>query len=54
MLVHIICWDGVEYDREATPEEITEMRDKGYTKEPSGYEPITFDFTKSLKTKEND
>lgn len=50
MLVHIICWDGVEYDREATQEEIEEMRVKGYTKEPSGYEPIMFDFTKELKT----
>ena len=54
MLVHVICWDGVEYDREADEQEIKEMRDKGYTKEPSGYEPITFDFTKDWREVKND
>lgn len=41
--VHVICWDGVEYTREATKEEIDAQRKRGYVKE-DGYSGITFDF----------
>ena len=41
--VRVICWDGVEYTREATKEEIDAQRKRGYVKE-DGYSGITFDF----------
>lgn len=41
--VHIICWDDVQYDREADKNEIDRMRKQGYVKE-DGYTGITFDF----------
>ena len=41
--VHVICWDGVEYTREATKAEIDAQRKSGYVKE-DGYSGITFDF----------
>ena len=44
--VHIICWDGVEYTREATKDEIDTQRKNGYVKE-DGYSGITFDFRSS-------
>ena len=44
--VHVICWDGVEYTREATKDEIDTQRKKGYVKE-DGYSGITFDFRSS-------
>ena len=44
--VHVICWDGVEYTREATKEEIDTQRKNGYVKE-DGYSGITFDFRSS-------
>lgn len=42
-LVRVICWDGVEYTREATKYEIDTQRKNGYVKE-DGYLGITFDF----------
>jgi len=44
--VHVICWDGVEYTREATKDEIDTQRKNGYIKE-DGYSGITFDFRSS-------
>jgi hypothetical protein len=44
--VHVICWDGVEYTREATKDEIDAWRKNGYVKE-DGYSGITFDFRSS-------
>ena len=44
--VHVICWDGVEYTREATKDEIDTQRKNGYVKE-DGYSGITFDFRSS-------
>jgi hypothetical protein len=44
--VHVICWDGVEYIREATREEIDTQRKNGYVKE-DGYSGTTFDFRSS-------
>lgn len=44
--VHVICWDGVEYKREASKEEIDTQRKNGYAKE-DGYSGITFDFRSS-------
>lgn len=41
--VHVICWDGVEYDRKANKQEIDEQRNNGYVKE-GGYAGVTFDF----------
>ncbi len=41
--VRVICWDGVEYTREATKEEIDKKRKRGYVKE-DGYSGTTFDF----------
>ena len=41
--VRVICWDGVEYTREATKDEIDTQRKNGYVKE-DGYSGITFDF----------
>lgn len=29
MRVHIICWDGVEYDREASEDELNDYNAKG-------------------------
>ena len=42
----VICWDGVEYEREATKDEINTQRKDGYVKE-DGYSSVTFDFRKS-------
>ena len=44
--VHVICWDGVQYTREATKDEIDTQRKNGYVKE-DGYSGITFDFRSS-------
>lgn len=44
--VHVICWDGVEYSRDATKDEIDTQRKNGYVKE-DGYSGITFDFRSS-------
>ena len=44
--VHVICWDGVEYTREATKDEIEKKKKNGYIKE-DGYSGITFDFRSS-------
>ncbi len=44
--VRIICWDGIEYTREATKEEIDMQRKNGYVK-GDGYSGITFDFRSS-------
>ena len=41
--VHVVCWDGVEYDRDADKQEIDEQRNNGYVKE-DGYMGIIFDF----------
>lgn len=41
--VRVICWDGVEYTREATKDEIDTQRKNGHVKE-DGYSEITFDF----------
>ncbi len=41
--VHVICWDGVQYDRKADKEEIDRMRAQGYVKK-DGYTGTTFDF----------
>ena len=43
IMVHVICWDGVEYDRESSKHEIDKLRKGGYVKE-KGYLGITFDF----------
>jgi len=43
MIVHVICWDGIEYDRNATHEEIERERKNGNVKEENGI--ITFDFS---------
>ena len=40
--VHIITWDHVEYDREATDWEIAKMKREGFYKETQ--EGIVFDF----------
>ncbi len=44
--VHVICWDGVDYLREATKDEIDTQRKNGYVKE-DGYFGITFNFRSS-------
>ena len=44
--VHVICWDGAEYTREASKDEIDTQRKNGYIKE-DGYTGITFDFRSS-------
>ena len=41
--VHVICWDGIQYSRKATEDEIDTQRKNGYVKE-DGYSGITFDF----------
>jgi hypothetical protein len=48
MIVHIVCWDGVEYDREATEEEIQEQTSKGYV-EISTEGQTVFNFAKDIK-----
>lgn len=30
MEVHVICWDGIEYDRETDEAEIAKMEEDGY------------------------
>lgn len=40
--VHVICWDGVEYDRDADKEEIEEHKKAGRVKYADG--KIVFDF----------
>ena len=42
--VHVICWDYVEYDREATISEIEENKKLGYAK-GNVNKGITFDFS---------
>ncbi len=44
--VHVICWDGVPYDRTTTLEEIYSHLENGYLKE-DGFSGITFDFRSS-------
>jgi len=44
-IVRIITWDGVEYDRETSDEEIDEQNKKGNIKYID--EKITFDFKNS-------
>lgn len=41
--VHIVCWDGVEYDRHTTKEEIDKQREAGHLVD-NGHHRITFDF----------
>ncbi len=50
MIVHVICWDGIEYDRNATQEEINHEREEGNVKEENG--AITFDFSIMRKYKQ--
>ena len=40
--VHIITWDGLEYDRKATPWEIVKLKREGIAKDLNGN--LTFDF----------
>lgn len=40
--VHIICWDGYEYDRQATEWEIAQMKEDGVVKYHG--EQLVFDF----------
>ena len=42
-LVHVICWDGVQYDRLATKVEIDENIQAGYVV-GDDYDNLTFDF----------
>lgn len=48
--VHVICWDYVEYDREATLSEIEENTKNGYV-QGNIQNGITFNFTGALKFK---
>lgn len=48
--VHVICWDYVEYDREATLSEIEENRKNGYV-QGNIKNGITFNFAGALKFK---
>ena len=41
--VHVICWDGVEYDRQAHKDEIDAWRKQGYVKD-DGYHGTILDF----------
>ena len=41
--VHIICHDGIEYDRVSTADEIDSMRKLGYVI-GDGYDNVTFNF----------
>lgn len=41
--VHVICWDNIEYNREATKAEIDMYRKDGYVK-GDGYSEVIFDF----------
>jgi hypothetical protein len=48
--VHIICWDGVKYTRDATKDEIDRECRNGYVNgyvNGDGYSYITFDFRSS-------
>lgn len=42
MKVHIITWDGIEYDRETTTTEIESYKDRGFIF--YGEHGLTFDF----------
>jgi len=50
IMVHVICWDGVEYNRESSKHEIDKLRKGGYVKE-KGYHGITFDFYNNQKNR---
>ena len=44
--IHVICWDGLEYDRDATEDEVDCLRKNGYVTE-FGYNNIIVDFRNS-------
>lgn len=45
-IIHVICWDGLEYDRDATEDEVNTLRKNGYVTE-IGYNNIIVDFRNS-------